>query len=111
MRRPKARSQLETTFLLACREAGLPEPMPEYIFQRDRRWRADFAWPEQLLIVEIEGGDWIRGRHTRAAGYATDCIKYNSAQLAGWRVIRFSGELVRNALRYCVSVVRLCLER
>lgn len=86
-------SHLETTFLLACRALGLPEPEREFRFAVPRRFRADFRFGK--VLVEIEGGEWTRGRHTRGRGFTADCIKYNLATLCGWRVLRFSGEMIR----------------
>lgn len=59
-------------------------------------WRFDFAWPAQMLAVEVEGGIWVEGRHTRGKGFTEDCIKYNEAALMGWRVLRVVGEWVRS---------------
>ena len=38
------------------RAVGLPPPVTEYRFHPERRWRADFAWPEKKLLVEVDGG-------------------------------------------------------
>ncbi|CAB4145100.1 hypothetical protein UFOVP891_22 [uncultured Caudovirales phage] len=62
----------------------------EYQFHCTRRWRLDFAWPEKLIAVEIEGGIWTNGRHTRGAGFEADCEKYAELSIAGWRLIRVS---------------------
>jgi hypothetical protein len=59
-------------------------------------WRLDFAWPQIWLGVEIHGGTWARGRHTRGAGFAEDRRKMNAATLMGWRVLEFTGEMIRN---------------
>lgn len=67
----------------------------EYRFGPGRH-RFDFAWPAIKLAVEVEGGTWAGGRHTRARGFEADCEKYNSAVLAGWRVLRFTGDMVRD---------------
>ena len=89
-------SQLEATFALQLRTSGLPEPEREYRFHPTRRWRFDFAWPDVMLAVEVEGGTWSQGRHTRGSGYAADCEKYNEAALLGWRVLRFTADMVNN---------------
>jgi very-short-patch-repair endonuclease len=68
----------------------------EHRFDPSRRWRFDFAWPAHMLAVEIEGGVWSGGRHTRGAGFVGDCEKYNTATLAGWRVLRFHEGAVRD---------------
>ena len=89
-------SGIEDLYLLQISAAGLPEPQREYRIIPGKRSRADFAWPEHKLAVEIEGGTWSGGRHVRGAGYANDCRKYNLAVLHGWRVLRFTSEMVRD---------------
>ena len=67
---------------------GLPVPVFEYRFDPTRRWRFDMAWPERLVALEVEGGVWTGGRHSRGKGMMSDMEKYNTAVLAGWRVLR-----------------------
>ena len=83
-------SHLEKTFLLQVRVLGLPIPEREFRFFPKRRWRADFAWPDQKLLVEIEGGVFSVGRHNRPMGFIKDCEKYNYAVLLGYRLLRFA---------------------
>lgn len=70
-----------------CRTAGLPEPVPEYQFHPTRKWRFDYAWPLRLFALEVDGGVWTQGRHTRGAGRLADMEKQSEAALAGWRVL------------------------
>jgi hypothetical protein len=60
----------------------------EHRFHETRRWRFDFAHPASKVAVEIEGGIFIAGRHTRGAGFVGDCEKLNTAQLMGWIIYR-----------------------
>jgi len=83
----------------------LPRPAVEYRFHPTRRWRFDFAWPALRLAVEIEGGEWNRGRHTRPRGFADDCEKYNAAAVSGWLVMRFTGGMVRGQLGKCCAEI------
>jgi very-short-patch-repair endonuclease len=53
----------------------------------ERRFRADFCWPEYGLIVEVQGGGWVGGRHHKAAGYMADCERLYEAMRRGWRVL------------------------
>jgi hypothetical protein len=59
----------------------------------ERKWRFDVATPDRIAF-EIEGGIWIRGRHTRGKGALADMEKYNTATMLGWRVLRFTPEQV-----------------
>lgn len=68
--------------------AGLPAPAKEHRFDPIRRWRFDYAWPLEKVALEVEGGVWTGGRHTRGAGFLGDLEKYNTATVAGWRVVR-----------------------
>lgn len=89
-------SPLEAMFLMQTRLLGLPTPEREYKFHPKRRWRFDFAWPALMLAVEVEGAVWSGGRHTTGAGFTLDCEKYNEATILGWRILRVTGEQVKN---------------
>jgi len=80
--------RLALPFDVQCRAAKLPVPVPELRFAPPRRWRFDWAWPAQRLALEVEGGVFIRGRHSRGAGMVKDMEKYNAATTAGWRLLR-----------------------
>ena len=83
------KSELEMQFKLMIRALKLPEPEEEYKFHPDRRWRFDFAYPDKKIAIEIEGGVYSRGRHTRPIGFIKDCEKYNAATMLGWRILRY----------------------
>ncbi len=68
--------------------AGIGGWERELRFAPHRRWRFDYAWPQQLVALEIEGGTWVTGRHNRPLGFARDLDKYNAAALLGWRLLR-----------------------
>jgi very-short-patch-repair endonuclease len=84
------------TFERQCVAIGLPTPTPEYRFHPTRRWRFDFAWPHHKLALEVEGGVFIRGRHSRGAGMVKDMEKYGEAAILGWRVLRVTPKQVRD---------------
>lgn len=85
---PKAESPGECAFALHCRLEGLT-PEREYLFS-NRKFRADFAFVPERLLVEIEGGIWMNGRHNRASSIEKDFAKYALAAILGYRVIRVS---------------------
>ncbi len=69
----------------------------EYKFHPTRRWRFDFAFPEKMFAVEIEGGVWLgsKGGHTSGRGYMKDMEKYSEAAILGWKVLRFTPQQVK----------------
>lgn len=70
----------------------------EYKFHPNRKWRADFHIMGKKILVEVEGGIWSAGRHTRGKGYIGDMEKYNAAVVMGFQVLRFSTEQVKSGL-------------
>ncbi len=106
--RINSESEPEARFALQIRVSGLPEPEREWRFHPIRRWRFDFAWPDLMLAVEIEGGIYVSGRHTRGAGFEEDCRKYAEAVCMGWRVLRLPAGWVETgeALRYLEYAIR-----
>lgn len=74
---------------------GIETPEKEFYFAKPRMWRFDYAWREKNIAVEIEGGIWTQGRHTRGAGFVKDMEKYNHAAKLGWRVFRFSPQQIK----------------
>lgn len=87
---------------------ALPEPSTEHRFHPVRRWRFDFAWPDVMLAVEVEGGVYANGRHSRGAGFTNDCEKYNEATLMGWRVLRVTAPQIKSG--QAVEWLRQALE-
>jgi len=70
----------------------------EFKFHHKRKWKADFHLVGKRILVEVEGGIWSCGRHTRGKGYIGDMEKYNAAVMMGYQVIRFSTEQVKSGL-------------
>lgn len=73
-----------------------------------RKYRFDAANIRHKVAIEIEGGThpfWMTvrgkkvkvtyGRHTRPQGYEDDCKKYNLAQIEGWKVLRYTSDMLR----------------
>jgi very-short-patch-repair endonuclease len=75
-------------FVKLCKEHLNIEVIPEYQFDKKRRWRADYAVIQYNILLEVEGGIYTQGRHTRGTGYKNDMEKYTAASLQGWTLIR-----------------------
>lgn len=67
-----------------------PKLTPEYKFDAKRKFRFDFYVESNGLKValELEGGIWSKGRHTRPTGFLRDMEKYNLAASMGILVFR-----------------------
>ncbi|GIV86606.1 MAG: hypothetical protein KatS3mg054_0635 [Chloroflexus sp.] len=70
----------------------------EYRAVPERRFRWDFALPDVRVLVEVQGGIWMRERtgHTSGRGVRRDCEKANLAALHGWRTLFFTPDMVRS---------------
>ncbi len=93
-RQPSEGETVLATHLRACKISF----EQEYKFHTKRKWRADFLITGTKILVEVEGGIWSGGRHTRGKGYIGDMEKYNSAAMMGFTVLRFSTEQVKSGL-------------
>lgn len=82
-------SALEQTFaqaIVQCPEASVLAGFKRnYRFHESRRWEWDFAWVERRLAVELQGGQWQRGRHTRGGkAYQNELEKHRAAVMSDW---------------------------
>ena len=98
------RSGLEIGFLRLWRSLFPDLPAPERNF-RFHQWKIDFCWPAAMLAVEIEGGAPGGGRHQRRGGFNRDAEKYREAVKAGWRLMRYTGDDLKQRPVQCVEEV------
>jgi hypothetical protein len=68
----------------------------EYQFHATRKWRVDFAIMPDKIAIEVEGGGFVAGRHSRGEGLENDCEKYSALAIAGWRLIRVTPRQVKD---------------
>jgi hypothetical protein len=69
------------------KENGIPIPVAEFVFHPDRKWRFDFAWSNEKVALEVQGGIFEQGRHTRGAALLKEWQKLNAAAILGWRIL------------------------
>ena len=102
-------TQQNSFFLAICKSERIPEPVTEHRFDKVRRWRFDYAWPAYMVALEVEGGAFTKGRHTRGKGFIADMEKYSEAAAQGWRLLRVTPnklvsvktiQLIRRALAF-----------
>lgn len=112
----RSHADLRFQFLTLWRNIGPPGhlldfvPVSEFRFHPTRRWKFDVAWPGPKVAVELEGGIFIQGRHTRGNQYRADCEKYRAAVALGWRLLRFTANDLREKPLQMIEEVRRVLE-
>lgn len=86
-----------------------PAPRTELEFVEGCRYRFDYAWPDEQVAVEVDGGQWMPygGRHARDK----DRDKHNLATAEGWLVFHFSPQQLVDDPGACVRLVIRALER
>lgn len=76
-------------------------PFEQFKFHPERKWRLDFAWPDVLVGVELDGGIFAAenggtaGKHARGAGRCADMEKRNAAAELGWLILNYGPPHVR----------------
>lgn len=113
---PGPSSHLEQDAELHLRVAGVPAWQRDYVFHPTRKWELDFAWPQLLVYLSIEGGvgksshrgirpvyrtKTIGGRQIKTKvgmrdGLAEDLEKHNEAAIMGWLGVRATGSMLAN---------------
>jgi len=89
-------AKFEAALTYSAKELGWGLVVAEFKFHPVRKWRADFAIPSAKLLIEIEGGFWIQGRHSRGGGSEKDIEKYNTSSIMGYALLRFSPKQANN---------------
>lgn len=62
----------------------------EYKFHDTRKWRIDIFIPDLKVAIELEGGVYTHGRHTRPKGFLADIEKYNKISILGLKLLRYA---------------------
>lgn len=89
-------SKLEDRFLEQLDRMRLTPVTREHVFHPPRRFRFDFAWTDLMVAIEVDGGEWVQGRHNRGAEMAKAAEKRALANLDGWTVYTVTGKMVRD---------------
>lgn len=87
-------SPRELQFAAMLEDWGFQAPVRDFRFLPSRRWRIDFAWPEQWVAVEIEGGVEMGYGHASPKRFISDAWKYNELAIRGWTLLRFTGSML-----------------
>ncbi len=91
VRPKKGPSELELAFAKQISDHRLPNPLREFVFMETRGFRLDYAWPDFMLAVEVQGMV-----HRIKKRFLADVEKLAYAKILGWDVLLIAGQDIRN---------------
>lgn len=95
---------LERACLALIERAGAPQPRIQLVLND---YRADFAWPELELILEVDGFEW----HKTRADASKDAKRALELEARGWRVLRLTDDQVYWEQDWVVSTLAAVFTR
>jgi hypothetical protein len=87
---------------------GVPEPVGEWYPLEHREYRIDLAWPGPKVGLDVQGGLFTQGAHSRPAGIRADIERMNLIVAAGWRLFYCEPDLASIA-RAIMLIANSCL--
>lgn len=87
-------SSLERQAAMLFAAHGLPPWEREYLFHPTLKYRFDYAWPDHRVALEIQGGTYVAGAHSRGRRQRSDFEKCNAAVLLHWRLFYADTDMV-----------------
>ena len=113
----KADYEGDLAFLFRAHERApvcMPQAARQYLWARELRrdFRADFAFPVQRVLVEVQGGIWMpsgRGAHSGGAAIEKDIEKAQYAARLGWAWVPVTEKDIGSG--HALIVVQSVLER
>lgn len=94
-----AKDYIGENLLYWCNEKAL-QLKDEYRFHPERKWRFDWCIESLKLAIEFEGSIFNpNGDHRSVKGISRDIEKYNTAQILGWKVLRFTAQNYRTLIQ------------
>ena len=76
---------------------GGPALTKEVKFHPTRRWRWDFCNSRAMAAIEINGGVFVGGRHSRGMGQVNDAEKLREGTYLGWNCLTFTSRCLSSA--------------
>ena len=90
------RTEVEDLLESQMQEAGLSGFVREYQAIEGRRFKWDFAFVEDRLLIEVQGAVWVKGGHSTGVGITRDCEKFSIASANKWFTIPVTTDHVKN---------------
>lgn len=103
-------SELEMLLYTRLERAGLPLGEGQCRIVPGRQFVWDRCWRNQRVAVEVQGGIWINGAHSRGSGVERDSIKQSMAAALGWRVLPITKSMIEDGTAVALIAQALGLE-
>jgi very-short-patch-repair endonuclease len=101
-RHARTRSALERAFLQACAQADLPPPQINALIHG---YQVDVLWPDQKLIVELDGYTY----HSTRRAFERDRARDAALLTAGYRTLRVTARRLDDERAEVLAAVRRLL--
>jgi very-short-patch-repair endonuclease len=104
---PIPESVLERTFMRVIVRAHLPAPERQLVVRDQRGFvgRVDFAYPQNMILVEVDSFAFHSGR----IRWEEDRTRRNRLEAAGWRVLHTTYDQLRNRPQAILEPLRKLL--
>jgi very-short-patch-repair endonuclease len=110
MRERLTKADYQQMFLTACRICDVPMPLVDYRKGiPGRKLEIDFAFVEERVGVELQGGIYAHMGHSTGTGIQRDYDKQNLAQLEGWILLQLSTNRLEDAPGPFMDLVKRAL--
>jgi hypothetical protein len=98
---------LEQRLLEVILDSGLPRPTGQFHapWLTPTNGRVDFAYPERELVIEGDSRKW----HLLMKAFELDRQRDNLAQIAGWRILRFTWREIVDHPEVVAETIRAAL--
>ena len=90
------RTEVEDRLEAQLLEAGLVGFEREYQAIEGRRFKWDFAYVKDRLLIEVQGAVWVKGGHSTGVGITRDCEKVSLASVNKWFTIPVTTDHVKS---------------
>jgi predicted transcriptional regulator of viral defense system len=98
------RSRAEALTVRLCARAGLPPPL---VNERIAGYEVDLVWPEQRIIVEVDGYEF----HGSRAAFHRDRDRDRALTAAGYHVLRFTWRQLTSEPDACLAALCIAMGR
>lgn len=85
--------------------AGAPKLARQSMLVPDRQFRFDFSHADAMVAVELDGGLFMNGGHSRGVAVESQYEKCNAAAALGWCVLKFGTKRLTSEMHLVVEEV------